>query len=465
MARLRLGYTKSRTGCLRCKQRRVKCDETKPSCKACVRHGVECSLSLSTDPNNANSPSPASSANHAGIPSPGPSPGPQSHLAPSRRSRPRSINPKPSDNPPFQPPPSITVPPGDLHGPEAEPSPHGSALTMTGSPLATTPDPFPYLAKFVTGPPEEDTADWVFDLELLHHFTTCTYPTFMIDRSRTETNRMWQIEVPKQAFVHVFLLHQILAIASYHLAYLHPQSRQAYALRASHHQNAGIRLMRVALSDISPANCHALFVSSSLLFIGSLAASSSTKPSADGPTVDDLVDVLMLVKGMGSVLDSSKELLRSGPLSELFVLHACPDQLNPALDRVVLAVGDFLVEIAETEPDAHVRATVHADAYRMVTAIREALGKSAGPEYHVVAAWPIHMSDDLIPLLRQRNQAALALLSYYCVVFHAAELQGYWFMRGWAPGVIRDISRTMAGPWKRHSAWALGWITGHAAIG
>jgi hypothetical protein len=331
--------------------------------------------------------------------------------------------------------------------------------------LSSVPDPFPYLSKFVTGPPEEDTAHWVLDLELLHHFTTCTYPTFMIESSRPELNRLWQIEVPKQAFVHVFLLHQILAIASYHLAYLHPQSRQAYALRASQHQNAGIRRMRVALSDITPANCHALFASSSLLFIGSLAALSSADRTAGGPTVDDIVDVLILVKGIGSVLDSSKELLRSGPLSELFVQHGGPDQPNPALDRVVLAVGDFLVEIAETETDDRVRAIIHADAYRLVMVIREALVKSAGPEYRVVAAWPIQMSDDLIPLLRQRNQAALALLSYYCVVFHAAERQGYWFMRGWAPGVIRDISHTMAGPWKRHSAWALGWITGHAAMG
>ncbi|KAK4096392.1 hypothetical protein N658DRAFT_519227 [Parathielavia hyrcaniae] len=465
MARLRLGYTKSRTGCRRCKQRRVKCDETKPSCKACARHGVQCSLSLPTYRNDVDSSSPASPAS-VGMPSPGPSPpSPRSQPAPPRSSRPRSINPKPSDSPQPQPLRSIALPPDNAHGLNTGPPPHSSASAIDDSPLPATPDPFPYLAKFVTGPPEEDTADWVFDLELLHHFTTCTYPTFMIDRSRTEMNRMWQIEVPKQAFVHVFLLHHILAIASYHLAYLHPQSRPTYALRASHHQNAGIRLMRAALSDISPANCHALFVSSSLLFIGSLAASSSAKPSAEGPTVEDLVDVLMLVKGMGSVLASSIELLRSGPLSALFDLNSCTDQPNPALDRVLLAVGDFLVEIAETEPDARVRATVHADAYRLVTVIRQALGKSPMPEYHVVAAWPIHMSDDLIPLLRQRNQAASALLSYYCVIFHAAELQGYWFMQGWAAGVIRDISRTMAGPWKRHSAWALGWITGHAAIG
>jgi hypothetical protein len=328
-----------------------------------------------------------------------------------------------------------------------------------------SPDPFPYLSKFVTGPPEEDTADWVLDLELLHHYTTSTYRTFNMEPLTDELDRLWQVEIPQQAFAHVFLLHQILAVASYHLAHLHPHSRQAYALRASQHQNAGIRRMRIALSDISPANCHALFASSSLLFIGSLAA-SSTSGLAEGPTVDDLVDVLILVKGVGSVLDSSQDILRSGPLSHIFASRTSAAQAsNPALDRVVLAVGDFLVEIAETEADDRVRATIHADAYRLVTAIRDALVRSTIAEYRVVAAWPIQMSDDLIPLLRRRNMAALALLSYYCVVLHAAERQGYWFMQGWAPGVIQDIARSMEGPWKRHSAWALGWITGHAAMG
>jgi len=286
----------------------------------------------------------------------------------------------------------------------------------------------------------------------------------MIDPSRKDISELWQMEIPRQAFAHVFLLHQILAIASYHLAYLHPQSRQAYSLRASQHQNAGIRRMRVALAELSPANCHAVFASSSLLFIEALAASSVNR-TADGPTVDDLVDVLILVKGIGSVLNSSQELLRSGPLSGFFSLTPGPEQSNAALDRVVLAVGDFLVEIAETESDGRVRGIIHADAYRLITVIRDTLVKTSRPEYRVLAAWPIHMSDDLIRLLRQRNQAALALMSYYCVVFHAAELQGYWFLQGWASGVIRDISKTMEGPWKRHSAWALGWITGHAAMG
>ncbi|CAK4032179.1 isoflavone reductase family [Lecanosticta acicola] len=38
----RLNHKKARTGCQRCKQRKVKCDEVKPRCSACSRHNVTC---------------------------------------------------------------------------------------------------------------------------------------------------------------------------------------------------------------------------------------------------------------------------------------------------------------------------------------------------------------------------------------------------------------------------------------
>ncbi|KAK4613239.1 hypothetical protein CLAFUW4_09159 [Fulvia fulva] len=38
----RLAHRKARTGCQRCKARKVKCDEIKPRCSACTRHSVSC---------------------------------------------------------------------------------------------------------------------------------------------------------------------------------------------------------------------------------------------------------------------------------------------------------------------------------------------------------------------------------------------------------------------------------------
>ncbi|TGO36599.1 hypothetical protein BHYA_0120g00240 [Botrytis hyacinthi] len=39
---LKIFHRKTKTGCIRCRIRRVKCDECQPSCLNCKRHGVEC---------------------------------------------------------------------------------------------------------------------------------------------------------------------------------------------------------------------------------------------------------------------------------------------------------------------------------------------------------------------------------------------------------------------------------------
>ena len=52
----RLSHTKSRTGCYRCKARKVKCDEAHPQCQNCARHNVECRYPKHTHATNKQSP-------------------------------------------------------------------------------------------------------------------------------------------------------------------------------------------------------------------------------------------------------------------------------------------------------------------------------------------------------------------------------------------------------------------------
>ncbi|PTB42442.1 uncharacterized protein TrAFT101_008464 [Trichoderma asperellum] len=59
----RLYHTKSKTGCARCRARRVKCDEAKPKCGCCARHEVDClydriDRAMSLKPNVTHVPDP-----------------------------------------------------------------------------------------------------------------------------------------------------------------------------------------------------------------------------------------------------------------------------------------------------------------------------------------------------------------------------------------------------------------------
>ncbi|KAJ5156408.1 hypothetical protein N7492_009211 [Penicillium capsulatum] len=46
----RRSHRKSRGGCANCKQRRVKCDESKPHCVRCQKHGVDCNYTATAPP-------------------------------------------------------------------------------------------------------------------------------------------------------------------------------------------------------------------------------------------------------------------------------------------------------------------------------------------------------------------------------------------------------------------------------
>ncbi|TGO68104.1 hypothetical protein BOTNAR_0030g00260 [Botryotinia narcissicola] len=48
---LKTFHRKTKTGCIRCRIRRVKCDECQPSCLNCKRHGVECKYESTTSRN------------------------------------------------------------------------------------------------------------------------------------------------------------------------------------------------------------------------------------------------------------------------------------------------------------------------------------------------------------------------------------------------------------------------------
>lgn len=116
-----------------------------------------------------------------------------------------------------------------------------------------------------------------------------------------------------------------------------------------------------------------------------------------------------------------------------------------------------VIEIPREDP---VWAIIGAEIASLGICIKKAVPYARSPEYRIIAYWPILMTDKFVSLLRQRNQVALAFLSFYCVVMQVTEA-GYWFTRGWSFWIIQEISRGMTAPWDEDLVWALGWITGH----
>ncbi|KAK4178082.1 sterol uptake control protein 2 [Triangularia setosa] len=434
MARLKLGYTKSRTGCLRCKQRRVKCDENTP-CNACIRHNVECSLVDAGDSDHAaaeTGPGPSIARDFDFSNSPG-----SAGLGPSR---PLIGGAQPID------------------------------LSDSPSSLPTASNPFPYFEKFITSSPTEDpTTKWVSELELLHHWTTDTVHFLAATAHDVpeETQRLldiWQVTIPRMAFElnQMFMLHQMLAVTSYHLAHLRPGKSREFTIMARHHQSIAIRGISGALTDITSENCHAVFATSALLFVSTLSASHiDFAQGGQEPNVGDLVSIFRVVRGIFSVLNKADGIVRSGPLQALFTRHQGPRKPFPTLDQVAVRAQAFLLQAEDTGDDdmtdPAVRSVIIAAANALLHFIPEALEHGMNPEYRIVTAWPMYTMSEFVQLLKQRHHPALALLSYYMMIIDSTS-KYWWYMKGWGPGVVRDILRTVKAPWDCHPIWALNWM-------
>ena len=334
-------------------------------------------------------------------------------------------------------------------------------MTTESSHQATSAEALPHFDKFPLTPSYSDQENWVADLELLHHFTVYTSKSlFFTVNPPDERNKIWEIAAPKEAFTHVFLLHQLLAIAAFHLAYLEPHKRKKYAVQASQHQSMAIQGVRAALSNISPHNCHAVFATASLFFIGALADSGPAAQSFGGPNLDSLLDVFFLVKGVGGVMEEAEVELKSGPFAAAFV--PAQGKVSPRLGQAIHHLEqDFYQRLLALPSDDPVRMDLLTETANSLAGMRRAISSSATPEYRILAAWPITMSERFISLLRQRNPVALGLLTHYCMIMHATE-SGYWYTQGWGLGVMQDISRFISSPWNQDAVWALDLITGHS---
>lgn len=222
----RLGYKKSRTGCQRCKSRRVKCNEAVP-CSACVRHRLPCSLQ---DPDSQ------LGSQHASLPSSTRS----DRSDESIRSH-HGVSPSFSDGQ----------------------SSHSPAPSETLCRHLT--DPVPHFPRFLDDTQRGNSQDWASDIELLHHYTAVAYQTFSFCGQVRQT---LQYDVPREGLTHPFLLQQVLAFSGSHLAYLHPDRRHFYLVRASVHQDQAVTGFNITLANgLTPLNCHALYASSIFLLI------------------------------------------------------------------------------------------------------------------------------------------------------------------------------------------------------
>jgi hypothetical protein len=302
------------------------------------------------------------------------------------------------------------------------------------------------------------------ELELLHNFSTSTFSS-MANEPVMKT--IWRINVPQLGFSYEFVMRGILAMSAMHLAYSNPAKRGEYLYHANHQHDIGLRQATSMMTHVTKENCSALYIFTAITSIMSVA--TPRKP-------DDFFLVresgipswLILFRGCKSVIESSLDALLAGPLGPMFISGGRRVKMlesNPASDQKS-AAEDKLEElrslIFNTIPDRH-----NMNVYMVAI---DDLHKSYRLSYTVgsseflndtadVFLWLFRLEDEYLSLLRERSQAALAILGFFGVL--SKKLEKYWWMEGWSNHLMSRVYYSLD---EEHRLWIrwpmeeIGWL-------
>ncbi|KAK8205947.1 hypothetical protein IWZ01DRAFT_60321 [Phyllosticta capitalensis] len=464
----RLGHKKSRNGCVQCKRRRVKCDEQRP-CSHCARHGVECSL---TSQDGAPPPPPPQRASYsAASQTSGDSP----HAAASTQ---RSGSSPHDDSSEL----AQAFSTRSSISPHAVRSPNNTEMAMTlattgdkGSTIPAHQNPFDMLSRTImerdimgSFTSQTPVQDWHRDLQLLHHYSTCTSVTM----SEVESiRRCYQIVYPSIGYSSKAVMHGILGVAALHLAHLQPGPRNKWLLISTNHQNRAISEFRLTLPSITQSNCDELYALSSLTTVFRCASLPiPTDPHQPDP-IDDTIETFMLTRGVNEVLKTSYHWVGAGPLAPMLV----PERLAPFVpfgSATVTRLDEFGLQpqfdelrrlVSHEAFDPPLRATLLGGLADLALCFHRVVSQPEDREPGMVVMFPIRISPEFIFLTRQRHPAALVLLAYWCCLVHNHSNYWWWGDRG--KRVVRAVAEVLEDRWRHYLEWPLQYVSDDANIG
>lgn len=417
-------HSKSRLGCQQCKQRKVKCDETKPSCKKCVRNDTECSF-LKLQPNIFR---PLSSQKVIQQPSP------PVHIAstPSQT----SISTKLDGFIPIQPdadsPPQLL--PKPIHLPLPELLPQRGPKTPENfydSPQAATLSPT--TSSDVSGRPSSaETGHYdLLDMQLYHHYMVKTSLSMCETQSSAGDGEpqynhgikeIWHHVFTEMAFKHDFLMHALLSLSAFHMSSLQRHREMFWLSVKTKHQELGIKRFRFAVSNMTKQNVHACWAFS-------LVLSMTEKPGimCDFEGIENGTGFVALMRGGIRTYDPFMADIVEGPMKAFFVAWtgrvATRFDMDPEDIRRLDRVSDYW----GYDAPAHIR----AQSQVLEEALEHLRGSFAMctsdtnlPLLGPVMSWAGLISDEFMQLVLTKDTGALIVLAHFCVLI--SRLKAWW---------------------------------------
>ncbi|OTB04465.1 hypothetical protein M426DRAFT_154851 [Hypoxylon sp. CI-4A] len=391
--RARRTHRKSRNGCIGCKQRHIKCDETLPSCINCSTSDRTCSFVSSRPRRHADA---------------------------------------------YPPTPSVSAP--SISSTASSPI---YLLSETGT-LDSNNSSTSFQSTLVT-PGQINIQHLVLLRHLEHEVLKSPYLVLPTD---VQDAQLRYEAIFKSAVSAPYLMHELLAFSALHYS-MHSSDglkKKEYAHLAAELQTSALALFNATKPEVHNENCMTLLVFSSLLGMHTLfdaVASYNDIPDL----LDKIVHYLKVHHGVRAITNQSWHVLRDSE-----ILHrinsieasdeACPQKEKPAneCDRLLSLLDSWCDKLS---PGTY---NTCLEAIRSLSWGFNLYSSLSSPDsLHITMAWPVMISAEFIELLDQRQPVPLIVLAHWAMLLHFE--REFWVFNGAGRIIIESLSRHLGPYW------------------
>ncbi|KAI0814144.1 hypothetical protein GGR55DRAFT_497565 [Xylaria sp. FL0064] len=409
---------KSRYGCLECKRRHVKCDETRPSCANCTVRKSPCSfLSTSacrppTHPSGSSSSSSPSSvsvsASTSASESPQPDDAASSCTALSTRHHPAGD--------------ALVIPtPWSQYGP-----------SLTISSLVSTNQTFK-----------------LHHLELLYNFKAGVLEESVLQLSGAEGYMAMTVREAAQA---PYLMDQVLAVSAANMSVKRPHERRFYQEEAIRLQTRGLALFNACRALEVTEHTLARFIFSTLLSYQALFDAFSVRSSFP-MLLDRLVAAFRICNGVRAMCGEFWPTIIT--LYEQNVGINLPGEFVPSCGPESRLTRE-LARLETLLANANLSPSTLDPCNEALNYLRNLSYAEDRPRFlkyltSRLIQWPVVVPTEFINLVEERRPEALIVIAYYAVLMH--DIKGYWISGDAGAFIIRSITHFLGNHWAEWLRW------------
>nr|POE89893.1 hypothetical protein CFP56_20362 [Quercus suber] len=288
------------------------------------------------------------------------------------------------------------------------------------------------------------------ELELMHFWVVSTNMTV---RSSDIEVLSFDVEVPRLALDHEYLLHAIFSLTSFHLASLNPEEAMDRVKDGVDYQVSASSLCRRTLSNMTANDVVAMFFCSALMGMLALGYHAVDRSGRSEPTPSDtVIQLSQLWRGTTGVLMAARDLVDQATIKVMF-----PTTPENRADHTPLPApfssAQTFIEKLRSRAASH----LHYNAYqetidRLQDGFRSVCHRSA-PK--MILGWMPIVPVVYMDHLAQREPLACAIALVYGVLLR--ELEQVWWAANFGKDLVEEMAPVVlaADPeWEEHIQWA-----------